>query len=350
MLHVFNEWYKKYFADPEAIILLCTLLFFGAIFLFFGKMLAPVLVSVVLAYLLQGIVKPLERHLKFPHTLAVSVVCVLFTGLVFVGLFWLFPLLGQQMTNLFNELPSIVTRVQSLLLDLPRRYPTMISADQINSATNALKVELAALGKGAIAFSLAFIPSLIELIVYVVLVPLLVFFFLKDSKEIIAWLSKFLPKKRRVIGEVWSEVNQQVANYVRGRIIEMLIVSIVSAITFEIFGLQYAVLLGVIVGVATVIPYIGAVVSTIPVVVIAFVQWGWSAHFAYLLIAFAVISVLDSNILVPLLFSETMNLHPIAIILAVIIFGGLWGFWGMFFAIPLASLVQAVIAAWPTHK
>lgn len=147
--------------------------------------------------------------------------------------------------------------------------------------------------------------------------------------------------------QVWREANAQMANYVRGRILEMLIVSVVTAITFKIFDLQYALLLGAIVGIATIIPYIGAVISTIPVVIIAFVQWGWSAHFAYLMIAYTVISILDSNVLVPLLFSETMDLHPVAIIVAVIFFGGIWGFWGLFFAIPLATLARSILVAWP---
>jgi putative permease len=349
MMQMARDWYRQYFADPEAIILLLTLLVLIGIFWLFGAMLAPVLVSIVLAYLLNSIVKALER-VKFPHVLAVSIVCLLFMGLVFVGLFWLFPLLGHQTTNLFNELPNILTRGQDLLLTLPSRYPTLISADQITAATDVVKTELAGMGKGVLAVSLAFIPNLIELIVYVILVPLLMFFFLKDSKKIMNWMLQFLPKKRRLIKEVWLEVNQQTANYVRGRIIEMFLVGIVTSITFKLFGLQYAVLLGVIVGIATFIPYIGAVVSTIPVVVIAFVQWGWSAQFAYLLIAYTVISILDSNVLVPLLFSETMNLHPIAIIVAVIVFGGLWGFWGIFFAIPLASLVQTIIVTWPRQK
>jgi putative permease len=110
------------------------------------------------------------------------------------------------------------------------------------------------------------------------------------------------------------------------------------------------VLLATLVGLSVIIPYIGATVVTIPVALVAYFQWGWSAQFAWLLIAYLVIQVLDGNVLVPLLFSEAVNLHPIAIIVAVLFFGGLWGFWGVFFAIPLATLVQAVIRAWPRAR
>ncbi|MGV8546541.1 AI-2E family transporter, partial [Pseudomonas aeruginosa] len=80
---------------------------------------------------------------------------------------------------------------------------------------------------------------------------------------------------------------------------------------------------------------------------IACFTWGWSDTFIYLLVAHAITQALDGNVLVPLLFSEAENLHPVAIICAVLLFGGLWGFWGVFFAIPLATLVKAVLDAWP---
>ena len=129
---------------------------------------------------------------------------------------------------------------------------------------------------------------------------------------------------------------------------EILIVGTVTWIVFEAMGLQYAMLLGVVVGLSVIVPYIGAAVVTFPVAIVAFFQFGASAYFAYIIIAYLVIQALDGNVLVPLLFSEAVNLHPIAIIVAVLFFGGLWGFWGVFFAIPLATLVKAVLNAWPS--
>lgn len=96
-----------------------------------------------------------------------------------------------------------------------------------------------------------------------------------------------------------------------------------------------------------IIPYIGAVAVTFPVAFAGYGQWGWGPDFAWFMVAYAVIQGLDGNLLVPLLFSEAVNLHPVAIILAVLVFGGLWGFWGVFFAIPLATLVKALLNAWP---
>ena len=109
-------------------------------------------------------------------------------------------------------------------------------------------------------------------------------------------------------------------------------------------------MLGVLNGLSVLIPYIGATVVTIPIALVALFQFGLTPEFAWLMSGYLVIQALDGNVLVPLLFSEVVDLHPIAIIVAILVFGGLWGFWGVFFAIPLATLVQAVLKAWPTFE
>ncbi|MDO6748829.1 AI-2E family transporter, partial [Gilvimarinus sp. 1_MG-2023] len=103
------------------------------------------------------------------------------------------------------------------------------------------------------------------------------------------------------------------------------------------------------VGLSVLVPYIGAAVVTIPIALVGYMQWGWNNDFFYLMTVYGIIQALDGNVLVPLLFSEVVNLHPVAIIVAVLVFGGVWGFWGVFFAIPLATLLKAVIQSWPGH-
>ncbi|MET4820539.1 AI-2E family transporter [Endozoicomonas lisbonensis] len=142
-------------------------------------------------------------------------------------------------------------------------------------------------------------------------------------------------------------MNSQIANYIRGKAIEIVIVGGVSFVLFALMGLNYAVLLATLVGFSVVIPYIGATVVTIPIALIGLFQWGFGQQFTILMIAYLFIQALDGNVLVPLLFSEAVNLHPVAIIIAVLVFGGFWGFWGVFFAIPLATLLKAVMNAWP---
>ena len=189
--------------------------------------------------------------------------------------------------------------------------------------------------------------GLITVLVYMILMPILIFFLMKDKHRLINWLSRFAPKDHQLVSEVWSEVDRQIGNYVRGKFWEILIVWFACIITFSFLGLQYSMLLSVVVGLSVLVPFVGAAVVTIPVVLVAWFQWGFSGDFVTLVVAYLVIQVLDGNVLVPTLFSEVNNLHPVAIIAAVLIFGGIWGMLGVFFAIPLATLVHAVLNAWP---
>lgn len=346
MVGFIKSWFKDHFSDPDAVALVSTIVFFVLLFMFMGKILAPVFVSIVIAYLLDGLVKQLDRW-QCPHMLSVIIVTLLSIGTVLLLFLWLLPLLWQQLANLFNELPSMFGQGYTYLSDVSTRYPEYLSVNQLKNYFMEFKADIAKFGQTVLSYSLASIPSILELVVYAVLVPLLVFFFLKDRTTILNWLSRFVPKKRHLIKQVWREVNQQLGRYIRAKFLEVIIVAIVSTIVFAVLGLNYAVLLGVLVGVSAIVPFVGVILVTVPVMIIALLQWGFNMHFAYLSIAYVLIMILDANLLAPLLFSEAMKIHPVAVIIAVLVFGGLWGFWGVFFAIPLATLVKAVINAWP---
>lgn len=341
-----SNWFKRNFSDPAAVGLFFTVLFLFLFLEFFGHFFLPVLISIVLAYLLSSGVRLLQRA-RFPHILAVSVVFLLFIGLVIFAIFGILPLIIHQLQNLINAIPNTFTHAQGWVSDLMMRYPKIFSDQQFQRTVVFLQTESSRVGQFALKFVFALIPNVITAVLYFILVPLLLFFFLKDSHEISSWFSQFLPKNRSLVMTVWKEVNAKIGCYVRGRVIEIILVGVVSVIVFAILGMQYAILLGALVGLSVIVPYIGVVIVIIPVVAVGLMQWGLSAHFIYVMVAFAVIILLDANLLVPWLFSETMNLHPIVIILSVLVFGGIWGFWGVFFSIPLATVADVLLRAWP---
>ncbi|OCR23384.1 permease [Pseudomonas syringae] len=349
MFKVLRDWVQRYFSDEEAVVLAVLLFLAFTIVLTLGGMLAPVLAGLVLAFLMQGLVNLLER-LRVPEGGAVALVFTLFMGALLVFLLVLVPLLWHQLITLFNELPGMLAKWQSLLLLLPERYPHLVSDEQVLRAIEAARGEIGKFGQWALTFSLSSLPLLVNIMIYLVLVPILVFFFLKDREVIGRWARGYLPRERALITRVAEEMNRQIANYIRGKVIEIFVCGGVTYIAFVALGLNYAALLAMLVGVSVVVPYIGAVVVTVPVALIALFQWGWSDQFIYLMAVYGVIQALDGNVLVPLLFSEAVNLHPVAIICAVLLFGGLLGFWGVFFAIPLATLFKAVLDAWPRNE
>ena len=244
----------------------------------------------------------------------------------------------------------MINNGQDLLLRLPEQYPEFISEEYIGQLIFTIRQGFNDLGKNVLSISVASIPAIITVLVYLVLVPLMIFFFLKDKVMILSWMGRFLPKERRLVKQVWQEMDTQLGNYVRGKFNEIIIVGGVSYIVFVLLELNYAPLLALIVGLSVLIPYIGATVVTLPIAFVGYFQWGLSSDFAWLMGSYFVIQFLDGNVLVPILFSEAVNLHPVAIIVAILVFGGLWGFWGVFFAIPLATLVKALINVWPTHE
>lgn len=213
--------------------------------------------------------------------------------------------------------------------------------------TSAVETELTEIGKRALTFSISSLKNVVVWMLYLVLVPVLVFFILKDKEAILNWFAKFLPNERALTRQVWEEVNIQTSNYVRGKFWEVIIVWGVTYITFKLFGLRATLLVSLFVGLSVLVPYVGATLMYIPVVILGYYQFGMTSTFVWLFIAYSIIQVLDGNVLAPVLLSEATSLHPIAIIAAILLFGGLWGFWGVFFAIPLATLVNSIIKAWP---
>ncbi|WP_407296480.1 AI-2E family transporter [Stutzerimonas zhaodongensis] len=349
MLNVLRGWIHRYFSDEEALVLGVLLVVAFATVLTLGHMLAPVIAGMVLAFLMQGLVGALER-IKLPHLLAVWLVFLMFVGLLTICILFLAPLMWQQVLTLFNELPRMLVEWQALLLLLPERYPQLLTEEQVLRGIDFIRGEIGRYGQIVLTSSLSSLPLLLSLMIYLILVPILVFFFLKDRQQISDWLVGYLPRERGLITQVAQEMNMQIANYIRGKAIEILICGVVSYAVFAALGLNYAALLAMLVGVSVVVPYIGATVVTIPVALIGLFQWGLSDQFIYLMVAYLIIQALDGNVLVPLLFSEAVNLHPVAIIVSVLLFGGLWGFWGVFFAIPLATLFKAVLYAWPRRS
>ena len=349
MFKVLQSWVHRYFSDEQAVVLAVLLVVGFGVILTLGGMLAPVLTGLILAFLMQGLVNALER-LRLPQVVAVWLVFALFMSMLGLFMLVLMPLLWQQLSNLFNELPRMLGEWQSLFLLLPERYPSLITDAQVLQLIEAVRGEVGKFGQWALSFSLSSLPMLVSIMIYLVLVPILVFFFLKDRELIGAWFRGYLPSERALITRVAEEMNKQIANYIRGKVIEILICGVVTYIAFVALGLNYAALLALFVGLSVVVPYIGAVVVTVPVALIGLFQWGLGDQFIYLMVVYGIIQALDGNVLVPLLFSEAVNLHPVAIICAVLLFGGMWGFWGVFFASPLATLFKAVIDAWPRSE
>ena len=347
MFDYINSWYRRYFTDPQAALLVVLLVVGFAIVFTMGKMLAPLIAAIIIAYLLEGPAQKIQKKIN-SRSLSVYIVFLLFMTFLGFLLIGLLPILSRQLSQFLQEVPYMIANGQELLLKLPEKYPDIISEAAVREVILAIRSGVSDLGQDVLTISLASIPAIITVLVYLILVPVMIFFFLKDKEIIIAWLTRFLPAERQLITEIWQEMDGQIGNYIRGKANEILIVFAVSLVLFTLLDLNYASLLALAVGLSVLIPYIGAAVVTLPVALVGYFQWGLDGQFMWLMVSYMILQFLDGNVLVPVLFSDAVNLHPIAIIVAILVFGGLWGFLGVFFAIPLATLVKALINIWPT--
>jgi len=349
MINILKQWYERYFTDPQTVIFAFILVFGFLLIVVMNAHLMPILIGIIIAYLFEGLVVRMGQ-INLNRTIAASFATAVILTAIVLTLFVLLPLLSRQISELIRELPSMLGKGQQLLSQLPQQYPDFVSTQQVEEILTFVRTEVTSLGQRVVSLSLASVVGVITFFVYLILLPLMVFFFLKDKELILGWLGGFLPDERRLVREVWADLDIKIASYVRGKFLEILIIWITSFIAFSWMGLNYAMLISLLVGISVIVPYVGATVVTIPVALIAFSQWGVTSEFGYLIAIYALIQFLDGNLLVPLLFSEVVNLHPIAIIVSVVFFGSLWGIWGVFFAIPLATFIQAVIKAWPSHE
>ncbi|MDZ7686823.1 MAG: AI-2E family transporter [Gammaproteobacteria bacterium] len=341
-----NDWFRRHFADKQLVILIVVMASIALAIFLVGNIMAPVIAAVIIAFLLQGAINRLEGH-GVPHWLAFWFTFLTALAGFMVLLLIMLPIIFREGAALIQQIPSMMGQARRLLIRLPEEYPELITVQQVNDALSVISAEILEIGQTLLSYSFASAVTAFAVIVYAVLLPFMVFFMVRDKDAILAWMLSFLPEERPLTNQVWSEIERYIDAYIQGKVWEILIVGAAAYITFVILGLDYAVLLATITGLSVLIPYIGAFGVSIPVAFVAFYQFGLTPEFAYVVVAYIVIQVLDGNVLVPLLFSEAVSLHPVAIIIAIVFFGGLWGFWGIFFAIPLATVIMAVINAWP---
>ena len=347
MLDQINSFLKKIFSNEETIVFSFVILCAFLMMTFFGSVLTPFLISIVVAYLLVGVQKKIESfNISSKWALVITFAIFIVAGAAM--LVWLLPILYTQLQAFVLDIPELFNNFLEFVSTLPAKFPELVTSEQITVFFQAVSSELSSITQNIVKSSIAGIQSTITILLYIILFPILVFFFLFDRKNIMDGLSKLVPGNREMFSNIWTEMDMQLSNYVRGKTTEIFVVGLSAAIIFSLVGLKYSALLSVLVGLSVVIPYVGAFLVTVPVVIVGLLQFGLTSEFYILITLYLLLQILDGNLLVPIIFSDAVKLHPVAIILAVFIFGSMFGFWGVFFAIPMATFIKAVWNAWPS--
>lgn len=311
---------------------------------FFGKALAPYLTALVIAYLLEGIIRFLVK-IRVPRLVAVLVVFSLFFFLLNLLLFALLPALVRELIRISQDIPHITKTLKELMVRMSESVSGWGDSAFAENILLGLVERSQQLAGDSVTFILQGLPGMISMVVYLVLVPFLVFFFMKDKQLLLDSFVRYLPRSRDLINRVLVDVDTAVGGYIRGKFLELLLLGGTSYAAFLIIEFKYAFLVGLLTGLSVLIPILGLAVVALPVVVLGIFQWGLTWDAVNPLIIYAILQVVDGNILAPMILGETVKVHPTTIMLAVLFFGSIWGLSGVFFAVPLWVLLRSVLDA-----
>ena len=302
MIEHINKLFKRIFNNEETVIFSLVIVSVLILFSLFAAILTPFIISVVVAYLLVGLQKKIQSY-NISESLSAIFAFSIFIIVGAAMFMWLIPLIYVQLQSFVLDLPRLFDEFINFMTTLSVTFPDLVNSDQISLFFQSVSSELSSITQNLVKSSIAGIQSTISVLLYIILFPILVYFFFFDRKNIINGLTKIIPGDRTMLSKVWSEMDVQLSNYVRGKALEIIIVGLLAAILFYSFGLKYAALLAFLVGISALIPYVGAFLVTIPIVVIGLLQFGLSSQFYLLLGLYILLQFVDGNILVPIILS-----------------------------------------------
>lgn len=316
----------------------------GTFFLNLLKIVSPLFIGIVVAWLLEPLVKFLKNH-KVNRTLATSLVYIALILLIVLIISSLIPLLSEQINEIVKSIPSISSQIQNWINDVFSKIGNIDGID-IGSLKSELFVKLEEIGSNLTSslphITVTFVSSVFSGLGSLIIGFIIGFYLLMSFDNINDAISSLIPEKNRDdFRGLANEVNTSLRKYVQGTLICASFVFLLSTIGFAIAGLKAPVLFGLFCGVTNIIPYIGPYLGGAPAVLVGFSQGPIVGIIS--LISIVIAQFLESNILNPIVMSKTMKLHPVTIIIGLLVFGHFWGMIGMLLATPTIAVLKSII-------
>lgn len=306
-----------------------------------GDLSTPILTSIVLALLFR----PMQVYFtKIGVPERLSVFITFFTAVLLATLFLLIfiPLFVNEANRYLSELPSLAV-IAEPLTDLLGDINA--PSESIEGAQSFL-TEISGFASNAVSFGISRLQDTANLFLTIILVPIFLFFWLWDTDTLSSGFSKLVPKKRKFLVRVWNEANTNFQNYFKAKFIEVFVVAVTGSLMFWALGLNSPVLLGVSFGLSQLIPFFGPVFMTFPVLIVSLAQFGLDPYVIVILLFYALLQNIDGNIFLPFLMSGVVKLPAVVVLLSVFLFGAIFGIWGVFFAVPIASFIKSLMDNW----
>ncbi len=329
----------------KLVIFLLFLATFSFVIYHLSFVLTPFIISFVLAYFLHPLVKYFADK-KIPNAIAILLIMTLFFGIFGVILSLILPIIYNQSARLIAEIPAYFNFFKS---EIYPKYISFLNVNGIESKQDFNSIfneaEIIAFAKN---FTFTIFDSgvaLINIFSLIFIMPILIFYILKDWDLLNKNFYEFLPKKSFIkVSKVLSEIDLALSGFIRGQILVCLMMAVIYSLLLSLTGLKFGFLIGFLTGIFTFIPYVGALIGFVAAIFFAFFQWGFDIiNISQVVAAIVVGQVVESNFLTPKLIGEKVGLHPVWVIFGIFIFGSIFGIIGVIFATPLTAVFGVLI-------
>lgn len=312
---------------------------YGAVFSFLWHLLLPFLIAVLIAYLLYPVIQKMHEH-NMPKSLAIFLIYLLFFGgLGYLG-YRVYPAVIQQISDLQEQLPHLIKMYRNFIYSL-YEYTSFLP-ETVHDRMDELVSEAESYIENLLTDLVRGYTKIFDMIIVITVIPVLVFYFLKDFASIKTYIKQWIPKKYHTqTRHLCEAIDEGLGNYIRGQFIVCLFVGLAAFAVFKFLGIPYALLLAIMMGLTNIIPYFGPIIGAIPAVVITAPISGKLA--LIVLGSIFVIQVIDGNLLSPYVVGKSIHIHPIAIIFALLLGGQISGVLGMILAVPVLAVIKVAL-------
>jgi len=327
------------------ILFVCTKLsfIFEPLFTFISTLFFPFLISIFLYFLLNPVVNLIEKA-KIPRTLAILILYVIFVGAIVLVIGLIGPVVVRQINQLINNIPEYVKSSKDLFnylmhTDLYNWVQEQKLLEKVNSSMLKWLTDFTDNITAGMQTAIGVITSIT---VTIITVPFILFYMFKDGKKFPLAVMRFIPVNYRNEGlNIIRETGETLGTYIQGQTLVCLAVGFLTFIGFLIIHLPYALLLGLIIAVTNIIPYLGPFIGAAPAVIVGLLDTPSKALLAVIVVV--VVQQIDGNIMSPLIIGKRLDMHPLTIIVLLLVAGNLAGVLGMILAVPVYAVAKTVV-------
>lgn len=312
---------------------------YGSIFSFLIHLLIPFIIASFVAYILYPIITWLKQY-NFPNVLSILFIYMLFIGGFIYSVYRVYPALMIQLRDLNEHIPQFIKMYEDTIYQI--YVSTSFLPEAVHDQMDQFIFNIETTLENQVGKIMSGFTKIFDFIVMLTIIPVLVFYFLKDYQAIKKYFVTFIPvKHRNMVEQIAGVIDRSLGGYIRGQLLVAGFVSLLTFITFHLIGVKYALLLAMIMGVTNIIPYFGPIIGALPAVAITITV---STKLTIIvIIAVLIIQIVESNFISPYIVGKTMNIHPIAIIFALLLGGKIYGIVGMIIAVPALTILKEVI-------